>query len=348
MHRVLLGLLLLATTLLAGCAGPSGPPVSAATVPQDAPSEAGDGDYNLTLRILEAGADEPLPDAAVVVYWGSGDEDATGGFELSGTSQGGPDGGTVEGVVRASNPSTPEPETTLTMRTDETGRATARAPANQVVGIVAWAPGYTEEWTPKAVTGDADTGGPVDFPLYQARIVETSEGEIGPAGLSPERATGSDHEWYPEQAPWGVSDGAHAGYVERLASLRVTLNWTNGVEGGGSGDLSIGVGATSSDPDVVQESDGAQAGPGEQREQLALATADVEEHAWPSSDRLYVGPGTSSAYAGPMGLSYELTTEAQFSPYASPAGGLNESPAPATPLVLLGLVGLALLVRRQG
>jgi hypothetical protein len=349
MSKARLALATVVLVLLAGCGTPTGPPVDARTVPQEAPSQAGDGDYELTLRVLEAGADEPLTDAAVVVYWGTADGEASGSVDLSGTSQGGSEGGEVSGVVRVSNPSTPEPETTLTMRTDDSGTVRANVPANRVVGIVAWSEGYTQEWIPQAVTGDADTGGPVDFPLYQSEIVETSEGEIGPAGASPGRASDTNYDWYPEQAPWGEDNATHAGYVERLTSLRATLTWTNGPDNGGGGDLSIGIGTSSSDPDHVQESDDAQAEPGEHTEEAALDHSDVEELDWPQSDRLYVGPATSSSYAGPTGLGYELKTEASFSPHAAPTpdGDFNASPALGAPLAVLGLAGLALLARSR-
>lgn len=347
MRGTVLGIALAGLLVLSGCTGPSGPPVEPRTVPESAPSEAGDGDYELGLRVREAGG-SPVPNAAVVVYWGSRSDEIDGGIAV-GDVEGGPEGGSVHGVVRVDDPTTPEPSTTLSMRTDENGRVTAHAPTNRVVGIVAWAPNYTEEWIPRAVTGADGAGGTVDFPLYRARLVDDVNGTIGPAGASPGKLTGTNHDWYPQPAPWGEDEDARAGYVERLASARLTLTWTNGPDGGGGGDLSIGVGATTSEPDLVYDSDNPDAGPGEHTEQVALDTGDVEREGWPSSDRLFVGPATSSAYAGPTGLSYDLRVEAAFSPFASARSDEfsgHGAPGPAAG-ALAALAAAALALRRR-
>lgn len=351
-NRRLGGALGLAVLLvLTGCvSGPVGPPVSTSTVPADAPQQGGDGDYNLTLRIRGEPDGPPLSGAAIIVYWGSFEGDAQGSFEISGSAEGGEGSGRADGVVRVNvRPPTPEPEHTIPLRTGSNGTATARVPPNQVVGLVASAPGYTEEWVPRAVTGAEGARGTADFPLYKAQITTTVNGTIGPAGASPGRVSGSNFDWYPEEVPWGDSPAARAGYVERIASVRWTLTWTNGPTGGG--DLSIGVGDTTSEPDFVQESDNPQAGPGEHSEQALLEVGQIEELGWPSSETLYAGPATSTAYAAPMGLEYTLTAEARFDPFAQPAPGdgdeENEAPGPGLAAIVGLAASLALLARRR-
>lgn len=336
--------------ILAGCtAGPVGPPVSTSTVPQDAPQEGGDGDYNLTLRITDEPDGPPIQDAAIIVYWGEFDGDASGSFRVSGSAEGSDGGGRADGVVRIDvRPDTPEPETTVPLRTGPQGTATAHVPTNQVVGIVASAAGHTEEWVPRAVTGDDGGQGTVDFPVYKARVVETIDGTWGPAGASPGMATNSNYAWEPTEVPWGDSTAAREGYVERLASLRMTLNWTNGPTGGG--DLAIGVGKTTSEVDFVADADNPDAAPGEQTEQALLEKGAIDEHGWPSAGTLYLGPASQKAFAAPMGLEYTLTAEASFDPFAQPTGqdasSENEAPGPA--LALLPVLAVtALAVRRE-
>lgn len=348
MRRLTLVLLLVGLGLLAGCAEPTGPPVDPRSVPETAPAEAGDGGYNLTLAVQEPDGAMPIENAAVIVYWGSDDEGDEDGVRISGSAEGDSSGGSVDGVVRVSNPSTPKPDTTLAMRTNEEGRATAHVPENRRVGIVAWAPSYTEEWIPSAATGDDGTGGPVDFLLYKAELTATLDDSLEQAGVSPGRITNSNYDWYPEVVPWGESNHTRQGYVERLESLRLTLTWTNGPQEGGGGDLSIGAGTTASDPDLVQESDDAQASPGEHIEEAALNTGEIEELGWPSSDRLYVGPATSSAYVGPLWLDYELTVHATFDPFASAGvSGPNDAPLPSASLLVAVLASSALVLARR-
>ncbi len=333
---------LVSMVALAGCVEDTGPPVSSRTVPTDAPSEGGGGDYTLRLQIVDEPGGPPIHDAAVIVYWGDFDGEASGSVDISGGA--GPDG--ASGVVRAGGSvSTPDVDETIPLRTNTDGIATAHVPANRIVGIVASADGHTEEWIPRAGTGDPGTSGTVPFALYQANIETNLDGTWGPAGASPGRVTNSNFQWEALEAPWGESDAARAGYVERLANLRLTLTWTNGPTGGG--DLSIGTGATQGEPDAIQESDGFQGGPGSQTEEVVYTAAEIDEMNWPDSDRLYVGPATSTAYAAPLGLDYQLTVEAAFDPFTDPNvdGFSNESPSLG--LALLPLLALCALVLRR-
>lgn len=333
--------------VIAGCvAGPTGPPVSTSTVPQDAPQEGGDGDYDLTLRIVDEPEGPPIQDAAIIVYWGDYDGDASGSFEISGSAEQGGGGQRADGVVRLDvNPETPEPDTTVPLRTGPDGTATAHVPANQVVGVVASAAGHTEEWVPRAVTGDGGGQGTVDFPLYKARLVGSINETWGPAGASPGIVTNTNYEWQPSEVPWGESTAAREGYVERLASMRLSLTWTNGPTGGG--DLAIAAGATSSEVDYVADSDTPNAAPGEQSEEALVEKSMIDEHGWPGAGTLYIGPATQTAYAAPMGLDYELKTEATFDPFAQPTGGSTENEAPSPALAVVPALGLAALVLRR-
>lgn len=340
--------LVAATVLLvlaAGCVEDIGPPVSANTVPMGAPQTGGGGDYALTLKILDEPDGPSLEDAAVVVYWGPYDEDSSGSFEISGDADG--QSARADGVVRVSTqPSTPPPETTVPLRTGPDGTVTANVPSNQVVGIVATSDGFTEEWIPRAAIGGENESGLLEFPLYKERIDTEHEDTLMLAGASPAPVTSSNHDWYPREAPWGETETAREGYIERMAELRIMLTWNN--EATGSGDLGLGAGATLNDPDVVEESTIPEAEPGEKAIELVLDKNAIDEMGWPASSNLYLGPLTSSAYAAPLGLPYEMTTEARFDPFAQPyRDGMNEAPMlPLVPL-LVALGAAALLPRRQ-
>lgn len=335
--------------VLAGCvAGPSGPPVSTASVPQDAPQEGGDGSYDLTLRIVDEPGGPGIPNAAIIVYWGEYDGEGSGSFEISGSADSSPGSSRADGVVRLEgSASTPKPETTVPLRTGSDGTATAHVPANQVVGIVASAAGHTEEWVPRAVTGGSGSGGTVAFPVYKAQITETINGSLSPAGGSAGKAPAAEYDWYPQEVPWGETDAARQGYVDRLANLRMTLTWTNGPTGGG--DLAIAGGTTTSEISYVYDSDNPDAAPGEQTEEALLDTEGINELGWPNSDTLYLGPATGAAFVAPLGMDYQLTLEAQFNPFASPTGSSasSENSAPMPVVAIVPALAVAALVLRR-
>lgn len=337
------GAVLAVATGLAGCmAGPTGPPVGTEAVPEDAPQEAGDGDYALTLRITDEPGGDPIEGAAVIAYWGDGDSDAEASFEAEGDSPGG--SGSVDAVVRADvQPRTPPTDNTLPARTGPDGTATLNLPSNDAVGIVASAPAHTEEWIPRAGTGDAGEGGTATLPVYDRHIANTTEASWDIAGASPGAVTGSDYDWEPREVSWGHNQEAREGYVERLAELRVTVNWTNGPDGGG--DLAAAAGTSTGQPDLLEDA-GDEATPGDHSEQLVADTSDIDEGGVPASSTLYVGPATDSAYVAPNDLAYTVHTEARFDPFAQPATstdgpnassgvGLAALPAIAIPALLV-------------
>ncbi len=336
---VLLGILLLVLT--AGCIENIGPPVSADTVPLDAPQSGGNGDYALTIQILDEPEGPSIDDAAIIVYWGSYEGDASGSFQIQGDANG--QSAHADAAVRISTqPSTPSPDTTVPLRTGPDGTATANIPSNQPVGIVATADGHTEEWIPQASAGAGNDSGTLALPLYKDRIDTHHEDALTLAGATPAPVTGSNHDWYPIEAPWGETDTAREGYIERLAELRIMLTWSNEPTGGG--DLGLGAGATLNDPDIVEDSTIPQSEPGEQTVELVLDKTAIDEMRWPASSNLYLGPLTSSAYAAPLGLPYEMETEARFDPFAQPhRDGMNESPLPT---LLVPLLALAALLHR--
>lgn len=345
--RYLIGLGAVLALVVAGCvAGPTGPPVSTDVVPEDADSEAGDGGYELSLRVLDEPGGPAIENAPVVAYWGDEETEAEGSFEISGEADG--ESGSAEGVVRADvRPSTPPTDTTLTARTGPDGAATLHVPTNHVIGLVVSAAGHTEEWIPRAATGDDGASGTASLPVYHRSLSGTTEDSWDIAGASPGTVTGSDYDWNPEEVPWGHNAEAREGYVERLAELRVTVNWTNGPSG--AGDLAAAAGAGSGQPDLLAD-DSENAGAGEQQEQLVADVGQVEEAGWPDSTTLYVGPATDSVYAAPMNLDYTVHTEARFSPFASPTGGSGgsaDSPGPGLLVVPLSAAAALVLGRRR-
>jgi hypothetical protein len=303
--------------VIAGCvSGPSGPPVGTETVPDDAPQEAGEGDYALTLRVVEEPGGPPIEDAPVIAYWSDGGDEGDPTFEVSGEAQGGSGGGSAEGVVRLdAQPYTPSVDNTAPARTGSDGTATVNVPSDRNVGLVWSGPAHTEEWIPAASTGAGGSSGTLTVPVYHETLTNATEHEWGPAGASPGTATGSNYEWDPHEVDWGTSEEAKQGYIERLAELRVTVTWEN--QPTAAGDLGAAAGASPGQPDRLADQN-ENADVGEQSEQLLAPVEDVEEEGWPGSSTMYVGAASDSAYAAPMDLPYELETEARFDPFAQP------------------------------
>lgn len=330
---------------LAGCVEDLGPPVSARTVPTDAPSSGGSGGYTLAVRVVDEPGGPPVPGAALIVYWGDFER---GGnvFDLGGSASAPGASASGQLAVRLSaNPATPAPDTTVPLRTGPDGIATVQMPANRVVGIVGWAPGHTEEWLPAAVSGDGGTRGQMDFTLYRERILSFDNGTWAPAGASPGRISRSNYMWKPAEVQWGANAEARAGYVARLASMDATLTWTNGPTGGG--DLALAIARAAGDPDYVGDADTPQAAPGAHTEAHALGTAEIEEHGWPAGATLYVGPATATAFVAPFGLAYSIRSDARFDPFVDTRSfGANDSPGAGAGAVVAGLVAAAVALGR--
>jgi len=347
MRRPALALGIVALVLAAGCAGTSGPPVDSRTVPEDAPSEAGSGDYNLTLTIRDGPDGEPIENAAVIVYYG--DFDSEGQIDVDLEADGRDASATIDGVARVSNPSTPSTDTTLPMRTNADGNVLAQVPENRVIGIVASAPGHTEEWVPQASTGADGGQGTVSFPLYEARLTTSENATWDRAGASEGKARDDDdYAWNPDEVPWGDSAAERRGYIERLANLRVQVTWENTPTQ--QGDLAAGVGVSESNPDRVADEQ-TQSAPGEHTEELVADVDDIEEEGWPDSEKLFLGAATGSEYTAPFEFEYTVETTARFDPFANPSvdvsGDTNASPGPAAAIAAIAIAGTALAARTR-
>ncbi|MHB8586650.1 MAG: hypothetical protein ACYDDF_12555 [Thermoplasmatota archaeon] len=308
---------------LAGCVGPTGPPVSSRTVPLTAPSVGGTGDYALGIQVTDEPGGPPLPHAAVVVYYSSASPSTGGthGPQAIGSGQasgsGGPDGGqaSVSFVVNpSSQPSTPQADTTIPLRTDENGVAVAKVPANRVVGIVASADGFTEEWVAAVAAGARGANDTIAFPLYHSQLSWMKSGAWSPAAVSPGKITKDHYAWNPDPVVFGKTDAAHAGYLARLSSLSAGVTWVNGA--GGEGDLAIGVGANSNSPDIVGDRNN-DVTPGTHMENVSADPTVIGKDGWRTSPGLYAGPATASAFVAPFGMGYATNVTATFDPRAA-------------------------------
>lgn len=334
-RRLLLACLLLLALALAGCTGGRGPPVTSRTVAADAPQTNGTGPLELTVHVTQAQDGVDYVDAAVVVYWGDGGYD-------------GVDNASRPWTQADPKPATPEADEVLHMRTGLDGEAVARVPEEETVGVVASVSHRTEEWVPAIDTGTTD--GTVEVPLYQRRLAVERNVTLGPA-----ETTGGDRPaWEPRLVDW-TGDGDHVeAYQHRLASLEASLTWENGPRGGG--DLALGLGVNTTEPDVLRD-EGNETTPGTHREEVTLDAERIQDEGWPDEESLHAGPGTRSAEVSPFGLETHLAVDATFSPFPPGAGyppfegqqegGVQRStPTPAW-AALAGLVGgLALAGRR--
>lgn len=332
---LVLGLLLVAVAL-AGCTDGRGPPVSSLSVPSDAPRVNGSGPVDLTVQVRQAPDSLPYADAAVAVYWG---EDAYDGVEDASRpwTQADP------------KPATPAPEEVLRLRTGMDGKAVARVPAGETVGVVASVPGRTQEWIPAVEVGSDDRT--VEIPLYHRSGSVARNVTLGPADAS----GGTEPSWVPRLLNWTDSGEHREAYQRRLSTLEAVLTWENGPEGGG--DLALGIGVERTEPDVLRD-EGNETTPGEHREEVALDAERVREEGWPDEARLLAGPATRSVEVSPLGLETHLAVEATFTPFPTGAGyppfasqqegGVERStPLPAGLAFLAGAGGLALAGRRD-
>lgn len=287
-------------TVLSGCVECArGPPVSARDVGARTDSSGGTGSFTLAIRVVEAPGGAPVEGAGVVVYWSSvaaGDWD---GVLVT------PSGGVVVVAEPETTPATPDADRSIRMRTGADGVATARVPANRVVGIVAAADGFTEEWVPALAAGDARGEDGLAIPLYASALNVTIEGTWGgPGAATTAAATRSAYAWKPEPMPFG-----DPGYVARLATLDAKISWSNGATA--AGDLGIGVGPSADDPTFVAD-DANEATPGAHEERLALDAAQLREAGVLGARDAFIGPASDVGYLAPFGLPYTLEIEATF------------------------------------
>ncbi|MHB8633130.1 MAG: hypothetical protein ACYDBQ_04055 [Thermoplasmatota archaeon] len=320
-----------------------GPDVTARGIGPATPATGGLGGFQLSITITDGPGGPPLPGAGVVVYWGS--DTAPQG---SPWIQVGPDRVVVEpGQPFTSTPS----DSTLRLRTDKTGTVVAKTPSHRFIGIVAAAPGYTEEFTPRMASGEgADS---LALPLYRSQIDLNLTGIWSPGGASSGMVTKGGYLWDALEAPFG-NESARAGYAHRVANLDLRLNWTN--QPLAFGDLAIGVGPSNANPTWFSQA-GPHATMGTQEERASLGLEAVRAHGLLDTNQIFVGPASGDAYVAPFGLPFHLVVVATFDRSATDLarclGGptTNDShfgvstPAPG-PMAALAVVGLLAMAQR--
>lgn len=232
-----------------------------------------------------------------------------------------------------------ESRESFTLATGPEGVAEAHVEPGSRVTVEAYLQGYTFETRRNVPVGGSGDAGDVTVPLYHEHVTLTLHETMGPAGASAYRATGGSFQWDPHELAFGGNDEARRGYAERVVLLNFTLDWDNSPTA--MGDLGIGAGKATSEPDVVQEADGNDLPPGHYQEKLSLGVRDMQRAGWQRASHLYAGAGTPSGYVAPMGMPYTLKVDATFDGNQA----LRESPgfnALWGALVALGGVALAL------
>jgi hypothetical protein len=192
---------------------------------------------------------------------------------------------------------------TLPLLAGPDGSVSARLPPDRIVGVVAAADGWTEEWVPAFGTGH-EGAMQLKVPLYHERLSLDLTGTIGPGGLSTAYAMGDGKAlWYPQDVKLGAAPDATPGYLARLVDLQGVLNWTNGPLS--FGDLALAAGPDNAQPAVVRDTDtDVAAGPRSQNLDRGLGA--LREEGFLAGNHLYAGPATRTGYFGPMGLPYTL------------------------------------------
>lgn len=193
----------------------------------------------------------------------------------------------------------------LTLSTDANGDAVAHLPAGSEAHVVASLAGYTRE-----TKTDLSADGSVEIPLYRSHVTLWLNGSLSPAAVSLHRAGANDFRWDPQAIQFGGTSEAQRGYAARVVLLNLTLDWTNTPTA--AGDLGIGVGQETRQPDVVQDANAAQLPPGHYEETMALTVSDVHRERWNHASALYAGAGTGTAYVAPSGLPYTMRVDATF------------------------------------
>ncbi len=294
--RVCTALAVVATISLSGCVSCAGPPVTARGT-SGAPSVVGDGPHHLAVSVLSATDGQPIPGAAVVAYW-----DGTTLEQAREAGEGQDPGQAIPGEFYP----TVDTRHTLRANTDADGLVAMRVPEGIVVGLVAAADGFTEEWLP-----GVPSSGPSSMQIitvYESRMEVTINGTWGPGAGSSGFVTGSNYAWDDRELDVGTDPAARAGYAARIQSASITLAWENGITGGG--DLGIGLGPNGGAPTYFDDAS-ENLGIGTQTEETSLARGDIQEHGL-DTGTLHVGPATKSGFLAPGGLAYSLVLVLEF------------------------------------
>lgn len=229
--------------------------------------------------------------------------------------------GTAEVVVRVTDgprgPPVPGAKVVVSTTRDDVvplvadgdGVATARVGANARATVAATAEDRTEEFLYGVVVGAPAATTRVEVPLYREHLVVDLDGTLTAAGGSGHRAGVGGFDWRPVPVVWSQDAETQAGYAARVVWLNSTLDWTNGPTA--AGDLGLGVGRDASAPDLVEDGDDAIT-PGDRSERLSLDVYRMYDLGWQGATQVFVGPGTGTAYAAPVGLPFALEVAAFF------------------------------------
>ena len=139
--------------------------------------------------------------------------------------------------------------------------------------------------------------------------VAFQHGVWGPGGASTGAATSSQYVWDPHPIAFGESEDANRGYSARVTEMTVSINWTNGLNGGG--DLGIGMGPPEEGPRYFADDDENIAS-GQQSETTTLSLSDLREHGILGARSIQAGAATDSGFVAPFGLPYTMHVEARF------------------------------------
>lgn len=339
---------------LSGCFSFCEPPapVSARGVPDSAPDTSGSGPSAFAIEVREEGpSGKPVAGAGVVFFWG--DETSRDPSQLV---QIGPDGIVVDNAGTKVQVGTihfgitpPRYTTTLELRTDANGHAVGKLPANRIAGVVVAAPGYTEEVVRAFATG-AGGSRSVVVPLFHDTLTLSTSGTISPGAFSTATVpVAGSAIWYPDTSLFS------ADYLDRLVSLELWLNWTNGPTA--IADIGIGLGRASNAIDRYEDS-ATTVAPGDYTERLKMGLDELASLDFTGADQVLAGPATTTGYLAPLGLPYTLAWVGTFetrSAFESQCGfdvdnerGMRATPMPVAAWLGLGLLALAAVTRRDG
>src|SRR5581483_7285026 len=194
------------------------------------------------------------------------------------------------------------------LSTDADGVAEARVAPGSEARVVASLEGFTQETKRDVPVGGDGDASQIEMPLYRSHVTLWINGTLAPAAASLQREGADDFRWDPHTLQFGRDAEARRGYAARVVLLNVSLGWENTLTA--AGDLGIGMGQHTDQPDLVQDSGALQLPPGHYQETMALTLSDL--HRWQHAGSLYAGAGTGTAYVAPEGLPYSIKVDAVF------------------------------------
>lgn len=346
---------LAAPLLLSGCVSypcVPGPLVSARGIGPDTPAAGGNGSFELQVLVTDPDG-RPVPGAGVVVYWGTQSPD-----DFADEASRPEAGNASEPVEPGRTAGTPHNEQALRLRTGADGRVLARTPSARLVGLVAAADGYTEEWIGYLPTGGAGQASTASIVLYPAVLTWSIDGTLSPGAVSTGQIIAGNHVWSPTTLDLpGPRDDL---VLARLVSLAVNVTWTN--EPLSFGDLGVGLGHGGQHRYFADAHDDIALG--QRSESGDLGLPQILEHGFHGAPSLQAGPASDLGYLAPLGLAYRLEVRAVFDRaeadqnnclYVAQGGGGGRSvadgpgvSAPGAGLWAIGvLFGVAAVVRRR-